>query len=63
MGDNAGMTTQQPPDDPTQELDALESALTESDPADAPDPADSIADRLNVLLDATANEPLDEDAL
>jgi hypothetical protein len=54
------MTTESP-QDPTGELDALEVALEEADPAEAPDSADSLADKLNDLLDRTAAEPRVED--
>jgi hypothetical protein len=62
MGDNEDMTTESRPEDSTGELDALEVALEEADPADAPDSADSLADKLNDLLDRTAAEPRVEDA-
>ena len=62
MGDNADMTKEWTSDDRDQDLDALEAALAEADPAEAPDSADAIADRLNALLDRTGTEPLDEEA-
>ena len=60
MRDNEVMTTESP-QDPTGELDALEVALEEADPADAPGTADRLADKLNDLLDRTAAEPRVED--
>ncbi len=62
MGDNASMTNERPSQEPTPDLDALENALADADPADAPESADAIADRLNELLDQTGSEPLDEDS-
>lgn len=61
MGDNEAMTTESP-HDATDELDALEVTLEEVDPADAPDTADRLADKLNDLLDRTAAEPRGEDS-
>ena len=55
------MTTESP-QDPTGELDALEVALEEADPADAPGTADRLADKLNDLLDRTAAEPRGKDS-
>ena len=38
------------------ELDELEASLAQVDPADAPDVADAIAERLSELLDDTATD-------
>lgn len=62
MGHNADMTNESLPQDFTSDLDALETALQQADPADAPDSADAIADSLNELLDKTAAEPPVEDS-